>query len=162
RVLSWSAGTLMNGGYEPNNPLVSFQSGSRTERLEAAKAAAKGIIDGNYGHYALTGTTENPPAEMTEDVIMEYADNFFSIFTQKGAWNDEAIWGIQHVQAVANRTAQNRRWRPNGYHNGGNNGPTQPVVRKFEPADGTPFVWDKYNPGNQFVREFSAAELAED
>lgn len=162
RVLSWSAGTLMNGGYEPNNPLVSFQSGSRTERLEAAKAAAKGIIDGNYGHYALTGTTENPPAEMTEEVVMEYADNFFNIFTQKGVWNDEAIWGIQHVQAVANRTTQNRWWGPNGYHNWGNNGPTEPVVRKFEMADGTPFVWDKYSPGNQFVREFTAAQLAED
>jgi hypothetical protein len=147
RILSWSTGILMNGGYEPNNPLVSFQNGSRTERLEAAKAAAKGIIDGNYGYYALTGTTEDPPAQMTEEVIMEYADNFFNIFTQKGAWNDEAIWGVQHLQSQGNTTTQNRWWGPNGYHNWGNNGPNEPVVRKFEMADGTPFVWDKYNPG---------------
>lgn len=162
RILSWSTGILMNGGYEPDNPLVSFQSGSRTERLEAAKAAAKEIIDGKYGHYALTGTTDDPPAEMTEEIVMQYADNFFNIFNQKGAWNDEVIWGIQYLQAVGNTTNQNRWWGPNGYHNWGNNGPNEPVVRKFEMADGTPFIWDKYNPGNQNVREFTAAELAED
>lgn len=162
RILSWSTGILMNGGYEPNNPLVSFQSGSRTERLEAAKAAAKEIIDGKYGHYALTGTTDDPPAEMTEEIVMQYADNFFNIFNQKGAWNDEVIWGIQYLQAVGNTTAQNKWWGPNGYHNWGNNGPNEPVVRKFEMADGTPFIWDKYNPGDQNVREFTAAELAED
>ena len=162
RILSWSTGILMNGGYEPNNPLVSFQSGSRTERLEAAKAVAKEIIDGKYGHYALTGTTDDPPAEITEEIIMQYADNFFNIFNQKGAWNDEVIWGIQYLQAVGNVTTQNRWWGPNGYHNWGNNGPNEPVVRKFEMADGTPFIWDKYNPGDQNVREFTAAELTED
>ncbi len=36
------------------------------------------------------------------------------------------------------------------------------MVRKFEMADGTPFVWDKYNPGDQYVREATAAELAAD
>ena len=162
RILSWSTGILMNGGYEPSNSLVSFQSGTRNDRLEAAKNAAKGIIDGNYGYYALTGTTEDPPANMTEETVQEYADNFFSIFTQKGQWDDEAIWGVQHLQAQGNVTTQNRWWGPNGYNNWGNNGPNEPVVRQFEMADGTPFVWDKYNPGDQFTREFSAAQLAED
>lgn len=162
RILSWSTGTLMNGGYESGNALVSFQKGTRDSRLEAAKNAAKAVIDGNYGHYELAGTTENPPENMTEEVIMEYAENFFNIFTQKGAWNDEVIWGIQYMPAVGAQTAQNKWWGPNGYHNWGNNGPNEPLVRKFEMADGTPFVWDKYNPGNQFVREFTAAELEQD
>lgn len=162
RILSWSTGILMNGGYQPSNPLVSFQSGSRTQRLEAAKAAAKAVIDGQYGHYALAGTTDDPPAEMTEEVVMQYADNFFSIFTQKGEWNDEAIWGVQHLQSQGNTTTQNRWWGPNGYHNWGNNDPNEPVVRKFEMADGTPFQFDKYDPGNTTVREFTAKELAED
>jgi hypothetical protein len=162
RILSWSTGILMNGGYQPSNPLVSFQSGSRTQRLEAAKAAAKAVIDGQHGHYALAGTTDNPPAEMTEEVVMQYADNFFSIFTQKGEWNDEAIWGVQHLQSQGNTTTQNRWWGPNGYHNWGNNGPNEPVVRKFEMANGEPFEFDKYDPGNTTVREFTAEELAED
>jgi len=162
RILSWSTGILMNGGYQPSNPLVSFQSGSRTQRLEAAKTAAKAVIDGQHGHYALAGTTDDPPAEMTEEVVMQYADNFFSIFTQKGEWNDEAIWGVQHLQSQGNTTTQNRWWGPNGYHNWGNNGPNEPVVRKFEMANGEPFEFDKYDPGNTTVREFTAEELAED
>ncbi len=162
RILSWSTGELMNGGYEPSNELVSFQSGSRTERLEAAKAAAKAIMDGTYGDYSLTGTTDDPPANMTEEDVMAYADNFFNIFTQKGEWNSEVMWGVQHLQSQGNTTTQNRWWGPNGYHNWGNNGPNEPVVRKFEMADGSPFVWDKYNPGDDFIREASAAELEAD
>ncbi len=162
RILSWSTGELMNGGYEPSNQLVSFQSGTRTERLEAAKAAAKVIMDGTYGNYSLTGTTDDPPANMTEEDIMAYAENFESIFTQKGEWNSESIWGIQYLQAQGNRVSSNKWWGPNGYHNWGNNGPIEPMIRKFEMADGTPFVWDKYNSGDEFVREATATELATD
>ncbi len=162
RILSWSTGTLMNGGYEASNSLVSFQSGSRTERLEAAKSAAKAIIDGTYGSYSLTGTTDDPPVNMTKDEIMAYSENFESIFTQKGEWNSETIWGIQYLQAQGNKTAQNKWWGPNGYHNWGNNGPVEPMVRKFEMTDGSPFVWDKYNSGDEFVREATAAELEAD
>lgn len=162
RILSWSTGELMNGGYEASNPLVSFQSGSRTERLEAAKAAAKAIIDGTYGDYSLAGTTDDPPGNMTEEDVMAYADNFYNIFTQRGEWNSEVIWGIQHLQAQGNTTTQNRWWGPNGYHNWGNNGPNEPVVREFEMADGSPFKWDKYNPGDEYLREATAAELASD
>jgi hypothetical protein len=162
RILSWSTGTLMNGGYQPSNELVSFQSGSLTQRLQDAKAAAKAIMDGTYGNYSLHGSTDDPPANMTEEDVMAYADNFYSIFDQTGEWNSESIWGIQYVQAQGNRTQQNKWWGPNGYHNWGNNGPTEPTVRKFEMADGSPFVWDKYNPGNNNFREATAAELAAD
>jgi starch-binding outer membrane protein, SusD/RagB family len=51
---------------------------------------------------------------------------------------------------------------PNGYHNWGNNNPTEPMVRAYEMADGTPFVWDKYTPGNMDLRTATAAELAAD
>ncbi|WP_158862510.1 RagB/SusD family nutrient uptake outer membrane protein [Maribellus comscasis] len=162
RILSWSTGILMNGGYQPSNELVSFQSGSLSQRLQDAKAAAKAIMDGTYGDYSLHGSTDDPPANMTEEDVMAYADNFYSIFDQTGEWNSESIWGIQYVQAQGNRTQQNKWWGPNGYHNWGNNGPTEPTVRKFEMADGTPFVWDKYNPGNNNFREATAAELAAD
>ncbi len=161
RILSWSTGILMHGGYS-SDPLVSFQSHSRTSLLNDAKTISKAIMDGAYGTYALTGTTSNPPSPLTEADVEAYAANFESIFTQKGQWNDEAIWGVQHLQASGNRTTQNRWWGPNGYHNWGNNGPNEPVVREFEMADGTPFVWDKYNPGDEFVRQATAAQLAAD
>ena len=49
---------------------------------------------------------------------------------------------------------------PCGYHNWGNNNPTEPAVRSFEMADGTPFVWD--NGGGEYLRTATAAELAAD
>jgi len=162
RLLSFCSGELMNGGYEPSNPLVSFQNGSRTQRLEAAKAAAKDVMDGKYGDYGLAGSTEVPPAELSEDDVKAYADNFYNLFNQKGDWNEEVIWGVQYLNAQGNAVAQNKWNGPNGYHNWGNNNPLEPVVRQFEMKDGSPFQWDKYDPGNETVREFSAAELKAD
>lgn len=162
RILGWSTGILMNGGYEASNKFVTFQSGTRTERLTAAKQAAKEIINGNFGNYALTGTTIDPPPNMSEEEVMAYADNFYNIFVQKGAWNDEVIWGVQHLPAQGNTITFNLWNGPNGYHNWGGNHPTEPIIRKFEMKDGTPFQWDKYNPGDNFIREATAAELAAD
>ena len=162
KLLSWSTGKLLNGGYVPSNPLVSFQQGTREERLKAAKKMAREIMDGKYGYYALTGVTSDPPANMTEQQVMAYADNFASIFLQKGAWNDEVMFGIQLKNAVGNQKDMNKSWGPNGYHNFGQNEPTEPFVRLFEMKEGTPFVWSKYNPGDENVRYFTAAELAAD
>lgn len=161
RILSWSTGELMHGGYS-SDALVSFKTHSRNTLLTQAQTIAKEIMDGKYGDYSLTGSTVDPPSPLTEADVQAYSDNFFSIFTQKGEWNDEAIWGVQHLQAQGNRTTQNRWWGPCGYHNWGNNGPNEPVVREFEMADGTPFVWDKYNPGDEFLRKATAAELEAD
>ncbi len=162
RILSWSTGILMNGGYEASNPFVTFQNGSRTERLSAAKQIAKDIVKGTYGDYSLTGTTDDPPANMSEEDVMSYADNFYSIFVQKGAWNDEVMWGVQHLQAQGKTITFNLWNGPNGYHNWGGNHPTEPIIRKFEMKDGSPFKWDKYNPGNDYTREASAEELIND
>jgi len=162
KLLSWSAGELVNGGYESSNPLVSFQHGSREERLRNAKNMAKEIMEGMYGHYALTGVTNDPPANMTEEQVMAYAENFAGIFLQKDAWNDEVMFGIQLRNAEGNQKDMNKSWGPNGYHNFGQNEPTESVVRLFEMKDGTPFVWSKYDPGNENVRDFTADELAAD
>ncbi len=161
RILSWSTGELMHGG-NSTDELVSFKSKSRQSLLQDAKAMAKAIMSGTYGSYSLTGSTADPASPLGEADVAAYADNFSSIFLQTGDWNDEVMWGIQHNQADGNRIRQNQWWGPNGYHNWGNNDPLEPVVRKFEMADGSEFVWDKYNPGNQSFRSATAAELAAD
>lgn len=161
RVLSWVSGELVNGGYEAGNALVSL-SGGPTARLEAAKNMSKSIMDGTYGDYGLTGGTDDPPADMTEEDVMAYADNFYNIFMQKGEWNNEVIWGVQYLNAQGNPSAQNKWFGPCGYHNWGNNNPLEPVVRAFEMQDGSSFDWDKYTPGDEFVREATAAELEAD
>lgn len=162
RVLLFSAGKLTNGGYEPTNTLVSFPSGSQTTLLTQARDAAKDVMDGKYGNFSLVGSTADPVSPLTPADVQKYADTYFSNFVQKAGWNSETIWGVQFPLTGGNVNNANIWYGPNGYHNWGNNNPTEPMVRRWEMADGTKFQWDKYNPGNMEVRTATAAELAAD
>jgi len=162
RLLLFCASKLVNGGYEPSNPLVSFTDGNQVQRWQAARDAAKLVMDGTYGAYKLTGTTNDPPSPLTAEDIKTYSDNYFNIFNQKGAWNDESIWGVQFIATPLNGSKWNQEMGPNGYHGWGNEIPFETSVRSFENADGTPFRWDAYNPGNQLLRVATAAQLAAD
>jgi starch-binding outer membrane protein, SusD/RagB family len=164
RVLLFCAGTLTNGGYtgQEANTLVSFPSGSQTALLQAARDASKAVMDGTYGTFTLQGSTADPVLPLTDAQVKAYADNYQGIFIQKGKWNSETIWGIQYPLTGGNVNNANIWFGPCGYHNWGNNDPTEPAVRSFEMADGTPFVWDKYTPGDQYKRYATAAQLAAD
>jgi hypothetical protein len=160
RVLLFCASDLVNGGYEASNNLVSFGASGQAARWVAARDAAKAVIDGTYGSYDLVGTYTDPPSPLSEADVQAYANTYFNIFNQKGSWNKETIWGIQFPLTGGNQNRANIWYGPNGYHNWGNNDPTEPAVRKYEMADGTPFVWDKYNPGDELLRTATAAQLA--
>ena len=162
RVLLFSASKLTNGGYEPSNTLVSFPAGSQAALLQQARDAAKDVMDGKYGPYALVGSTADPVSPLSPADVQKYADTYFSNFIQKAGWNSETIWGIQFPLSGGNINNANIWYGPNGYNNWGNNNPTEPMVRRWEMADGTKFQWDKYNPGNMEVRTATAAELAAD
>lgn len=162
RLLSFVTGELMNGGHAASDPLVSFTDSDREGRLRAAKSAAKEVIDGAYGHYELTGTTVEPPAVMTEEDVQAYADNYAGIFLQKGAWDDELIFGIQYLNLQGNRTEVNLWNGPNGHDCWGNNEPTEDIVRKFEMSNGEKFQWDKYNPGEENIRAFTKEQADAD
>lgn len=155
RLLSFISGKLTHGGYEAGNDLVSFTSGSRQERLLAAKNAAKEIMDGKYGTYALTGSTDEPAGDLTDEQVKAYADNYAGIFVQKGQWNDEVIFGVQFVNKQGNQAYNNLYWGPNGYSCWGNNEPSENLVRQYEMKDGSSFKWDTYNPGEMNVRAFT-------
>lgn len=168
RMLLFCASKLANGGWaeQAGNELVSFPAGSQTALLQAARDAAKDIMDGKYGDYALVGNTSPPALPLSKDQMQQYADNFYSIFTQPMGtnWNSETIWGTQFVTTMP---AVGRRYQPNvwcgprGYDGYANNVPTEEAVRSFEMADGTKFVWDAANPGDKFTqRKATAAELA--
>lgn len=164
RVLLFCASKLTNGGYtgQEANTLVSFPAGSQTALLQAARDAANDVMLGTYGTFSLQGSTAEPVPPLTDAQVKAYADNYQSIFIQKGKWNTETIWGIQYPLTGGNVNNANIWFGPCGYHNWGNNDPTEPAVRSFEMADGTPFVWDKYTPGDQYVRRATAAQLAAD
>lgn len=161
RVLLFCASKLTNGGYtaQATNPLVSFPAGQQTTLLQAARDASKAVMNGTYGSFSLVGTTSDPSLPLTQAQINSYADNYQKLFTQKGAWNKETIWGIQYPITGGNANVCNRWNGPCGYHNWGNNNPTEPAVRSFEMADGTKFVWG----GDEFsARSATAAELTAD
>lgn len=165
RLLSFITGDLMNGDFNSGNALVHFTDadGTQTERYEAARDAAKEIIDGTYGTYALAQYKEGEPdTDMSDTDFQGYVDNYANIFLQDGTWNDEVIFGIQYLDQVGNTAWNNLWWGPNGYSCWGNNGPTENLVRKYEMADGTEFQWDKYNSGDSTVRAWTAAQLAAD
>lgn len=162
RLLSFVSGTLTNGGNASANEYVAYTSGSVQDRLLAAKNAAKDILDGKYGHYALTGSTSEPTANLSEEDVKNYAANYASIFLQKGEWNDEVIFGIQYVNKQGNQAYNNLYWGPNGYSCWGNNEPIEDLVRQYEMKDGSPFVWDKYNPGEMQIRAFTKDQAAND
>ena len=162
RLLSFIAGELTNGGYEKSNSFVSFSDNNRKERLLAAKNAAKDIIDGKYGVYALAGIASEPPADMTQEQVMEYATNYANIFLQKGVWNDEVIFGVQYLNKQGNKAQNNLFWGPNGYNCWGNNEPVEDLIREYEMQDGTAFQWDKYNPGEVNIRTFTQEQQAVD
>ena len=164
RLLMFCASRLTNGGNtlpDPDN-LVTFPAGSQTALLQNARDAALAIMNGTYGTFSLAGTTADPPSPMTDAIVKTYADNFFNIFNQHGKWNTETIWGIQYPLTGGNVSRANIWFGPNGFHNWGNNNPTEPAVRSFEMNDGTPFVWDAYTPGELNLRTATAAELAAD
>ena len=162
RLLSFVSGVLTNDGYEAGNALVSFTNGSRSERLLAAKNAAKDIIDGKYGNYGLVGSITEPSANMTEEEVMEYAENYANIFMQKGEWNQEVLFGVQYLNKQGNKVQNNLFWGPNGYNCWGNNEPVEDFVREFEMKDGMPFKWDKYNPGEINIRAFTKEQQDSD
>jgi len=164
RVLLFCASKLTNGGWteQASNTLISFPAGSQTALLTQARDAAKDVMDGKYGTFSLVGTTTEPPSPLTAADVQKYSDNYFGIFNQKSTWNSETIWGIQFPLTGGNVNNANIWYGPNGYHNWGNNDPTEQAVRRFEMADGSKFQWDKYNPGDMDVRTATAAELAAD
>jgi hypothetical protein len=164
RLLHFASGDLVNGKLvlTASNALVSFQGGSQTARITASRDAAKAIMDGTYGTYSLVGTTNDPPSPLTDADVKSYAENFHSIFTTRGKWHSETIYGTQYVLAgLGGNESRVNIWNgPNGYHNWGNNDPTEPAVRKFEMADGTPFVWD--NGDGEYLRQATAGQLIAD
>ncbi len=139
RVLLYAASDLFNSngswtsGYE-NPELIGYTSGDRTARWEAARDAAKAVIDLNA--YELYGGTT--PAS-TEEAI----ENYTNIFLNNGNNEDIFIGFYDNV----NRTDWQSPnpglfYGPNGYHNWGNHTPTQQLVDSYEMIDGTKFDWN--------------------
>ncbi len=156
RVLLYAASDLRDGPTASANStahssfsdisLVAYSSGDRTARWNAAKAAAKAVLDAtsgykldlsapvspeegeaNYMNVALGGGSAVGDAAARSELLFERTHT--PLFTQESGW---PLGGIH--QGINNG--------PNGYHNWAGNTPIQQLVDDYEMMDGTAFDWN--------------------
>lgn len=144
RILLFAASDLFNSngswtsGYD-HPELISYTGGDRTARWQAAKDAAKAVID--LGAYSLYGGTNPGSAEQA-------TKNYIDLFLNNGNGED--------IHLIFYDNVNNTDWQapdpglfygPNGYHNWGNHTPTQQFIDDYEMIDGSKFDWN--NPVQQ-------------
>ncbi len=139
-----SANSSVLGGYA-NLDLVAYASGDRAARWNAAKAAAKAVLDAtsgykfdlsapvsaeegkmNYVSIALGGGSSVGDAAARAELLFERTHT--PLFTRESDW---PLGGIH--QGINNG--------PNGYHNWAGNTPIQLLVDDYEMMDGSKFDW---------------------
>ncbi len=127
RVLLYAASDLYN--INPSHmPETGYTSGSQQTRWEAARDAAKAIMDlGTYKLFAANPATGDSTAA-----------NYANLFLSKT--NEEVIFSrFTSVSAAAPNVGL---WfNPNGYHGYGENSPIQQMVDSYEMRDGSKFSW---------------------
>lgn len=139
RVLLYAASDFANSpnawapGYK-NPELVGYVGGSRTVRWQAAKEAAKAVMD--LGVYSLY-----KPSPAASDTT---GQGYGELFLSKD--NVEDIY----VRQFTNTVYEQDSWdgynpglynNPNGYHGWGSNTPLGQLVDAYEMRDGSPFDW---------------------
>jgi starch-binding outer membrane protein, SusD/RagB family len=131
RMLLYAASDLYNntswaGGYAKPELISMSASVSRTVRWQAAKDAAKAVID--LGIYQLQDT-DSPVKDYTDVFLTKNSREaiFSRYFLKSRGWEESALPGLANG--------------PNGYHNWGGNTPVQELVDDYEMADGTKFSW---------------------
>ncbi len=140
RVLLSAAGDFANnnggwaGGYA-HKELIGYVSGDRTARWQAAKDAAKAVIDlgsqAGYGLYMPNPSSADQATKNYSDIFLllnTSEDIFFKYFTTRVDQN----WDGYNPGLYNN---------PNGYHGWGSNTPLQQFVDAYEMNDGTKFSW---------------------
>ena len=130
RILLYAASDLYNDpswatGY--GNPELISTTGDRTAKWQAAKDAAKAVLD--LGIYDLEDT-DNPVQDYTNLFLKKDSKEaiFSRFFIKNRGWEDGALPGLANG--------------PNGYHNWGGNTPIQELVDDYEMVDGTKFDWN--------------------
>lgn len=132
------------GGYS-NLDLIAYPSGDRTARWNAAKVAAKAVLDAgvgykmnltspvsaqegrdNYMSIALGGQSAVGDASASSELILQRTHT--ALYTQEDNW---PLGGIHY--GINNG--------PNGYHNWAGNTPIQNLVDDYEMMDGSKFDW---------------------
>ena len=138
RVLLQAASDLYNnngawaGGYA-HKELIGYTGGDRTARWQAAKDAAKAVID--FNKYSLYKPDPANAAEATKN----YADIFILKETSEDIFVRYFTAKIDENWDGYNPGLYNT---PNGWHGWGSNTPIGQMVDAYEMADGSKFDWN--------------------
>lgn len=121
--------------------LLGYTSGDRTARWQAAKDAAKVVMDLPGLGYELNLTAPVSPEQGTT--------NYMNMSLSKFGGESELIFARYFIDAKAESAGPwvGRNNGPNGYHNWAGNTPTEQLVDDYEMLDGSKFDWD--NPDHK-------------
>jgi starch-binding outer membrane protein, SusD/RagB family len=156
RILTYAASDLHDGATVkskvstlssyPNLELVAYTTGDRTSRWQAAKAAAKAVLDltsgyklnltapataadgrANYVSIAMGGKSGVGDPSAEKELLFQRTHT--ALFVAEDNW---PLGGIHY--GINNG--------PNGYHNWAGNTPIQQLVDDYEMMDGSKFDWN--------------------
>jgi hypothetical protein len=128
----YNSGGAWAGGYS-NKALIGYVGGDRTARWQAAKNAAKAVMD--LGLYSLYKPT---PASQTE-AQKNYGEIFLSMETSEDIF-------VKYFTGKINEDWDGYNpglyYNPNGYHGWGSGTPCGQLVDAYEMSDGSKFDWN--------------------
>jgi starch-binding outer membrane protein, SusD/RagB family len=129
----------------PNKELIGYVSGDRASRWQAAKDAAKAVLDATTG-YKLDLSAPVSFEEGVENYVAlsmgggskvadtKAGDELLFERTHTPLYTVEHNWPLGGIHFGINNG-------PNGYHNWAGNTPVQQLVDDYEMMDGTKFSW---------------------
>lgn len=140
-----SANSTLISGYA-NKQFLAYTSGSQTTRWQAAKDAAKAVVDATAGYKlnlsapvsAAEGTANHVAISMGGgSSVADPAAAVELIFqkTQNALYQPENNWPLGGLRVGTNNG-------PNGYHCWAGNTPIQQLVDDYEMMDGSKFDWN--------------------
>ncbi len=113
--------------------ILGYVSGSRTERWQKAKAAAKAVLDATSGYQL------NLSAPASKD---DGTANYMNIALSRNGGDQDVLFSRSFINQKPEGGGQQGLYNgPNGYHNWAGNTPVSLLVDDYEMIDGSQFSW---------------------
>ncbi len=135
--------SLLAGYDKPE--LLGFVSGNRIQRWQAAKAAAKAVLDEAGSGYKTDLTAPVTPEEGRKNylsIAMGGQSNHPDADKAVASTNELILLRTFTQERVENGMRHGLEHGPNGYNNWAGNTPIQQLVDDYEMMDGTRFDWN--------------------
>jgi hypothetical protein len=113
--------------------LLGYVSGSRSDRWQKAKAAAKAVLDATSGYQLSLSAPASKDAGTT---------NYMNIALSRSGGDQDVLFSRSFINQKPEAGGQQGLYNgPNGYHNWAGNTPVSLLVDDYEMIDGSKFSW---------------------